>query len=162
MKAFIASQILTNPITMQTVAEVSLKYSSQKAYEEMPTISSPEEAAEFLRGIFDPDTIELREEFYVVLLSNTKQVLGYSKISIGSMTGTLVQPITVFQTAILGNAKSILVSHNHPSGNLRASNADISLTARLTNAGKLLGVTVDDHIILTRGGYLSLKSEGLM
>jgi DNA repair protein RadC len=144
-----------------TVAEVSLKYSSQKSYDEMPTITSPEEAAEFLRGIFDPDTIELREEFYVVLLSNTKQVLGYSKISIGSMTGTLVQPITVFQTAILGNSKSILVSHNHPSGNLKASSADIQLSKRLRDAGKLFGIDLTDHIILTKEAYTSMKELGL-
>ncbi|WP_409029377.1 RadC family protein [Gracilimonas sediminicola] len=144
-----------------TVAEVSLKYSSQMSYDEMPTITSPEEAAKFLRGIFDPDTIELREEFYIVLLSNTKQVLGYSKVSIGTMTGTLVQPLTVFQTAILGNANSILVSHNHPSGNLKASNSDISLSKRLRDAGKLLGIELVDHIILTKESYTSMKELGL-
>ncbi|MEX0723504.1 MAG: JAB domain-containing protein [Gracilimonas sp.] len=146
---------------MQTVAEVSLKYSSRKTYDEMPTISSPEEAAEFLRGIFDPDTIELREEFYVVLLSNTKQVLGYSKISTGTMTGTLVQPSTVFQVAILGNANSILVAHNHPSGNLKASNADIQLSKRLRDAGKLLRIEIIDSIILTKESYTSIKELGL-
>ena len=144
-----------------TVAEVSLKYSSQKSYNEMPTITSPEEAAKFLRGIFDPDTIELREEFYVVLLSNTKQVLGYSKISTGTMNSSLVDPITVFQIAILGNANSILLAHNHPSGNLKASKADIGLSKRLRDAGKLLGIEVVDHIILTKESYTSMKELGL-
>lgn len=146
---------------MQTVAEVSLKYSSQKSYDEMPTMTSPEEAAKFLRGIFDPDTIELREEFFVVLLSNTKQVLGYSKIAIGTMTGALVQPITVFQTAILGNAHSILISHSHPSGSLKASNSDINLSKRLRDAGKLLGIEIVDHIILTKESFTSMKEIGL-
>ncbi|MCH2449836.1 MAG: JAB domain-containing protein [Gracilimonas sp.] len=147
---------------MQTVAEVSLKYSSQKSYDEMPTITSPEEAAEFLRGIFDPDTIELREEFYVVLLSNTKQVLGWSKIAIGTMTGALVQPSTVFQVAILGNANSILVAHNHPSGNLKASSADIQLSKRLRDSGKLLGIQVVDSVILTKESYTSMMELGLI
>ncbi|MEQ8526079.1 JAB domain-containing protein [Gracilimonas sp.] len=146
---------------MHTVAEVSLKYSSQKSYDEMPIITSPEEAAQFLRSIWDTDTIELREEFYIVLLSNTKQVLGYSKISTGTMTGTLVQPITVFQTAILGNANSILVCHNHPSGNLKASGADIQLSKRLRDAGKLLGIEVVDHIVLTKESFTSIKECGL-
>lgn len=144
-----------------TVAEVSLKYCNQKSYDEMPTISDPSEAAEFLREIFDPDTIELREEFYIVLLSNTKQVLGYSKIAIGTLTGALVQPSTVFQVAILGNANSILVAHNHPSGNLKASSADIQLSKRLRDAGKLLGVEVVDHIIVTKESYTSIKELGL-
>lgn len=144
-----------------TVAEVSLKYFNQKSYDEMPTITDPEEAAEFLRGIFDPDTIELREEFYVVLLSNTKQVLGYSKIAIGTMTGALVQPSTVFQVAILGNANSILLGHNHPSGNLKASSSDIQLSKRLRDAGKLLGIEIVDHIILTKESYTSIKELGL-
>lgn len=146
---------------MQTVAEVSLKYSSQKSYDEVPTITSPEEATEFLRGIFDPDTIELREEFYIVLLSNTKQVLGYSKISTGTMNSSLVDPITVFQLAILGNANSILLAHNHPSGNLKASNADIHLSKRLAEGGKLFGIEVVDHIILTKESFTSIKVCGL-
>ena len=146
---------------MHTVAEVSLKYSSQKSYDEMPTIPSPEEAAEFLRGIFDPDTIELREEFFIALLSNTKQVLGYSKISIGTMNATLVQPITIFQTAILGNAHGLVLAHSHPSGNLKASSSDISLSKRLRDCGQLLGIQIVDHIILTKESYTSMKELGL-
>ncbi len=155
--------ILTNPQPiMPIIAEMSLAYKASHPVETLPSITSPQEAAEYLRSIWDKNTLELREEFIVVLLNNAKKVLGWSRISTGGSTATIVEPSAVFQTALLGRADSFICAHNHPSGNLKASNADISLTARLTNAGKLLGITLDDHIILTRSSYLSLKSEGLM
>jgi DNA repair protein RadC len=147
---------------MPTIAEVSLAYKATQPVETLPSITSPQEAAEYLRSIWDEDTLELREEFIVVLLNNAKKVLGWSRISTGGSTATIVEPSAVFQLALLGKADSIIVAHNHPSGNLKASSADVSLTARLTNAGKLLGITLDDHIILARGGNLSLREEGLM
>jgi DNA repair protein RadC len=147
---------------MPTIAEVSLAYKASQPVETLPTITSPEEAAVYLRSIWDQDTIELREEFIVVLLNNAKKVLGWSRISIGGSTATIVEPSAVFQLALLGKADSIICAHNHPSGNLKASSADISLTRRLTDAGKLLGITLDDHIIITQSGYLSLSKERLM
>ncbi|MBO6622401.1 MAG: JAB domain-containing protein [Balneola sp.] len=147
---------------MPIIAEVSLAYKSSQPVETLPTITSPEEAAHFLRSIWDQETLELREEFIVVLLNNAKKVLGWSRISTGGSTATIVEPSAVFQLALLGKADSIICAHNHPSGNLKNSQADISLTRRLTDAGKLLGITLDDHVILTQGGYLSLREEGLM
>ena len=147
---------------MPTITEVSLAYKASQPVETLPQITSPQEAADYLRSIWDEDTLELREEFVVVLLNNAKKVLGWSRMSTGGSTATIVEPSAVFQLALLGKADSIICCHNHPSGNLKASSADISLTARLTNAGKLLGITLDDHIILTRAGYVSLREEGLM
>ncbi|MBO6573162.1 MAG: JAB domain-containing protein [Balneola sp.] len=147
---------------MPTISEVSLAYKATKSVETLPSITSPQEATEYLRSIWDENTLELREEFIVVLLNNAKKVLGWSRISIGGSTATIVEPSAVFQLALLGKADSIICAHNHPSGNLRASSADISLTRRLTDAGKLLGITVDDHVILTQGGYLSLREQGLI
>ena len=147
---------------MPIIAEVSLAYKSSQPVETLPTITSPEEAAHFLRSIWDQETLELREEFIVVLLNNAKKVLGWSRISTGGSTATIVEPSAVFQLALLGKADSIICAHNHPSGNLKNSQADTFLTRRLKDAGKLLGVALDDHIILTQGGYLSLREDGLM
>lgn len=144
-----------------TVTEVSLKYRNEKSYDEMPVITSPEKAARFLRSIWDQDTIELREEFVVVLLNNAKQVLGYSKISTGTLNATLVQPSTIFQLSILSNCSEILLAHNHPSGQKRVSNADIKLSKKLRDGGALLGIEVIDHIILTKESFTSLKDKGL-
>jgi DNA repair protein RadC len=147
---------------MHTIAEVSLAYKASQPVETLPTITSPAEAAEYLRSIWDLNTLQLREEFIVILLNNAKKVLGWSRISTGGSTATIVEPSAVFQLALLGKADSIICAHNHPSGNLKNSQADTLLTRRLKDAGKLLGVALDDHIILTQGGYLSLREEGLI
>ena len=147
---------------MHTVSEVSLTYQSQTSFEQKPHITCPEEAHFFLRIIWDAGTIELREEFIVVLLSNAKRVLGWSKLSIGSPFATIVHPATVFQLALLGNAASFIIAHNHTSGTLSASLADIELTKRLVKAGKLFSISLDDHLILTRDHYLSFQDDGLL
>lgn len=143
------------------VAEVSLKYCNEKSYDEMPVLTSPEKAARFLRSIWDKDTIELREEFYVVLLNQAKHVLGYSRISIGTVNSTLVQPSSVFQLGILSNCSGVLLAHSHPSGNLNPSTQDVILTKKLRDGGALLGIEIIDHLILTKESYTSMKDEGL-
>ena len=85
--------------------EVSLRYKSNFPKQEMPVITTPEKAVEYLRSIWDQDTIELREEFIIVLLNNRKKCLGYSRISIGSSTGTVVEPAAVFQPVLLFTLK---------------------------------------------------------
>lgn len=147
---------------MPIISEVSLSYKASQPVETLPSIASPKEAADFLRSIWDEDTLELREEFIVVLLNNAKKVLGWSRVSTGGSTATIVEPSAVIQLCLLGKASSFLCCHNHPSGNLKESSADISLTRRLTNAGKLLGIALDDHLIITSEGYISLRERGLM
>lgn len=146
---------------MPTITEVSLAYKASQPVETLPQITSPEEANSYLRSIWDQDTLELREEFIVVLLNNAKKVLGWSKISTGGSNATVVEPVAVYQTAILGKANSIVVAHNHPSGRLEVSSADIQLTKRLAEIGKLFSIPLDDHIILTATDYLSLRAERL-
>ena len=147
---------------MHTVSEVSLKYQTNTTFQEKPDIKSPEDAASFLKEIWDFDTIEYREEFVVVLLNHSKKVIGWSKVSTGGPFATIVHPTTVFQLILLGNAASVILAHNHPSGTLKPSLADIELTKRLSKAGKLFAISVDDHIILTKDDYLSFRDEGLM
>ena len=147
---------------MHTVAEVSLKYQTNTTFQEKPEIKSPDQAARFLREIWDQDTLEFREEFVVVLLNSALRVTGWSKVSNGTKHATLVDTIPVAQIAILGNATSVLLCHNHPSGILQASVADINLTERLVKALKLFSISVSDHIIITRDSYLSFREEGLM
>lgn len=147
---------------MSTLSEVSLAYRASRPVDSLPTITSPEEAVAYLREIWDDDKLELQEEFIILLLDPAKHCLGHSRISAGGSTATIVEPAAIFQTALLGKAHSIIAAHNHPSGNLKASSADIQLTKRISEAGKLLGITLDDHIILTRGGFTSLRNEGLI
>ena len=142
------------------LAEISLKYKTEIPTDDMPKVSNPREAVEVLRSIWDQDTIQLKEEFYVLLLNNAKRCLGWSKVSSGGGSATVVDPATVFQVALLTNACSVILAHNHPSGNLNASKADINLTQRIIDVGKLLGINVEDHIILTDSSYCSFKGKG--
>ena len=147
---------------MPHIAEVTLAYKSPVPVETLPKITSPDEAAAYLRSIWDDDLLELKEQFIVVLLNNAKQVLGWNLISSGGSTATVVDIAAIFQVSILGRANSIVISHNHPTNCKTPSTADIHLTKRVVEAGKLLGIPVDDHIILYRSGYTSFRNRGLM
>jgi len=143
------------------VAEVGLTYKSTRPVSELPQITGPEEAATFLRPLFDHDTLELQEQFIILLLNSHKKCLGWSTISKGSSTATVVEPKLIFQIALKTTAHSLILAHNHPGGMLKASMADIHLTKRLQQAGDVLGIGIDDHLILTSEGYLSMTSRGL-
>ncbi|MEX1014552.1 MAG: JAB domain-containing protein [Candidatus Paceibacterota bacterium] len=147
---------------MPQIAEVSLAYRSTVPVETLPKITDPNEAAAYLRSIWDDSKLELSEQFIIVLLDNQKQVLGWSLISSGGATATIVDMASIFQVALLGKANSIILSHNHPSKNPTPSGSDIQLTKRAVEAGKLLGIAVDDHIIIYRSGFTSLRNRGLM
>ena len=147
---------------MPHIAEVTLAYRTPVPVESLPSITSPDEAAAYLRSIWDDDLLELKEQFVVVLLDNMKQVLGWNIVSSGGSTSTIVDIAAIYQVGLLGNAQSLILAHNHPSGYGKASTADINLTKRAVEAGKLLGIPVDDHIILYRGGYISLRNQGLI
>lgn len=147
---------------MPVIAEVSLSYKSTKPVDTLPRITAPDEAAAYIRSIWDDGQLDFREQFIVVLLDNQKHVLGWNLVSSGGPTATIVEIASIFQAALLGNSYSLILAHNHPSGHPSASSADIKLTKRAVEAGKLLGITVDDHIILYRGGYTSFRNKGLI
>ena len=144
------------------IDEIGLTYKSSMPISEKPAIQCPEDAYSLLLKIWDMDTILLKEEFVVILLNNNKKCLGWSKISSGGATATIVDVVQIFQTAIIGNANSVIVAHSHPSGTLKPSSSDLHLTKRIKEAGTLLGVPLDDHIIITSENYMSLKQKGLL
>ena len=152
-------------VTMETspsLAEVKLSYKSKVPAETLPEVTSPEQAAGVLYQLWDDDYIEFKEQFVVLLLNNAKRCIGWSRISTGGTTATIVDPGTVFQVALLGNAVSVIVAHNHPSGNLQPSGSDRKLTERIKKSGELLGITLEDHIIITADGYMSFRSKGIL
>ena len=106
--------------------------------------------------------IEYTESFYVILLNRRNNVLGVSKISVGGLAGTVVDPKKVFQIALKANAAGVILAHNHPSGNTKPSKSDTEITKKCIQAGKFLDMAVLDHIIVTRGGYFSFADEGLL
>ena len=122
-------------------------------------VSSPDDVAAFFREYFSD---RCNEEFWVVLLNTANVVISLSQISTGGLAASIVEPRAVFRTAILANAAAIICLHNHPSSNPEPSREDIRITRQLVEAGRLMGVPVHDHLILTGEGYTSLAERGLM
>lgn len=109
------------------------------------------------------ENLEVREEFHILCLSNSHTVIGHAKISEGGLTSTIVDGKLVFRTALLNsNCTAIILIHNHPSGKLQASASDETLTDSLVKFGKMIDLTVLDHLIITPDSYLSFKDECLM
>lgn len=120
--------------------------------DERPIIDSPEKAVELLADIRDK-----KQEYFVCLtLDGANRLIAKRVISIGTLTASLVHPREVFADAIADRAASIIVAHNHPSGDLRPSSADMAVTERLKQASELLGISLVDHIILTKYSYKSI------
>src|SRR4029453_9296027 len=104
-----------------------------------------------------------REHFVIILLNQKNRVIGIHPVSIGSLTASVVHPREVFKPAILSNCASLVLAHNHPSGQPQPLQEDIVLTVLLVTAGKLLGISVLDHVIIGDGtsAYFSFADEGL-
>jgi DNA repair protein RadC len=101
------------------------------------------------------------EEFWVLFLNNSNKILFKTQLSKGGMAGTVVDVRIVFKIALEQNATAIILTHNHPSGKLQASDADIQITKKIKNAGQQLDIPVLDHIIITERGYYSFVDEGI-
>lgn len=101
------------------------------------------------------------EEFWVLFLNNSNKILFKTQLSKGGMTGTVVDVRIVFKIALEQNATAIILAHNHPSGKLQASDADIQITKKIKTAGQQLDIPVLDHIIITESGYYSFVDEGI-
>jgi DNA repair protein RadC len=122
-------------------------------------IADPDTLAKYLKTILQNET---KEYFLLLYLNAANKILHHEKISEGGITGTVVDPRIVFKRAIENNATAIILCHNHPSGNLVPSNADKQITTKLVQAGKLLDITVADHIIVSETGYFSFAAEGIL
>ena len=119
---------------------------------ERPIIDSPEKAVEQLVDIRDK-----KQEYFVCLtLDGANRLIAKRIITIGTLTASLVHPREVFAEAIADRAASVIVAHNHPSGNLEPSQADREVTKRLKDAGELLGIELIDHVVITQECYKSI------
>ena len=103
-----------------------------------------------------------QEYFLCIALNGAKEVISNRVITIGLLNSTQIHPREVFADVIAGRADSVILAHNHPSGILEASPDDIAVTNQMLEAGKILGISLLDHIIITKNGYLSFKEEGLI
>ena len=144
-----------NVYSLRLVKESSVAYNLEKP------IVNPATAAEIVNRVFDMEN-QPNEVFAILCLNTKKKVAGAHIISQGSLSSAIVHPREVFKAAILNNAASIVLAHNHPSGDPEPSREDIETTHRLVNAGNILGINVLDHIIVGDGKYISLREHGMM
>ncbi len=106
--------------------------------------------------------MEIGEEFNILSFNRAKDVLGWFNVSVGEASGTLIDPKLIFSVVLKCNACGIILCHNHPSGNLKPSEADLNLTTKLKEGGRVLEIQILDHIILTSEAYYSFADEALM
>jgi DNA repair protein RadC len=124
-----------------------------------PKITSSKDAFDILK----PDLLDIpHEEFWIILLNRANRMISKHQISQGGVAGTVADPKIIFKSALEGLASGIILAHNHPSGNLTASQADIDLTRKLKDAGKLLEIQVLDHVIVAGQKYYSFADEGML
>lgn len=119
---------------------------------------SPKDVWDTMKDIRD----SRKEHFVVLYLDTNLQEIQREIVSVGTLNESLVHPREVFEAAVRSVAASVIVSHNHPSGNTQPSNEDIEVTKRLIEAGKILGIEVLDHVIVTKKEWFSLKENGLL
>jgi DNA repair protein RadC len=151
------TRISVTTFKLQLVKESSGKYNL-----ESKKISSPSDCYYAIVEIFQPEA-EAEEVLQMLTLDTKNKITGAFTISRGSLNSSIVHPREVFKRAILNNAASIIITHNHPSGDPQPSNEDISITKRLMECSKILGIDILDHIITgDRGYYKSLKEMGCL
>lgn len=144
----------------QLMAAVELgKRVSRLDFDDRFKVTSPQDIANYLME----DMRYLKKEHFKIIILDTKnKILDVCTISIGSLNSSIVHPREVFHEAVKKSAASILLVHNHPSGETQPSREDINITKRLMEAGELMGIKVLDHIIIGDGVYLSFKEENII
>ncbi len=144
------------------ICEIELKYHHKCKASERPNVQSTDEAYNLFMNTWDRGKIELQEQFRVLLLDKKLSCIGVSTVASGGIASCTVDLKLVFALAIKSASSAIVLAHNHPSGSKKPSSHDRILTGQFTQAGKLLGIDVLDHLIITPEGYTSMASEGLM
>ncbi len=140
--------------------EITLKYKTGNY--KKTKISTSLDAFQVLLELYDDDTVDYKETAYALFLNKANNTIGWMKISEGGTTATIIDSKMIFATALKCNASGIILSHNHPSGQLIASDEDRKMTERIVSIGFILGIEVLDHVIVCRSGYYSMSDEGLM
>jgi DNA repair protein RadC len=144
------------------VAEIEITYRTKVKACDRPIVRQSSDAYQLFEHSWNENQIRLIEEFKIMLLNRANKVLGIVSISTGGMTGTVADPRLIFAAALKCGACGIMLCHNHPSENLKPSQADIDLTQKLVNGAKLLDIRILDHLVISPEGYFSFCDEGLL
>jgi DNA repair protein RadC len=144
--------------TLAAAFELSRRILSQTKWYSNKKITSPQDIADFFIPILRD---EVKEKFIVVCLNSANKVIKHETISVGSLNSSVVHPREIFKVAIDNNSASIILIHNHPSGNPEPSNEDIRITKKLSESGKILDIPVFDHVIIAGETYTSFVEKRL-
>ncbi len=147
---------------VKRIAEVELIYKNPVKPALRPLIGDAKSAFEIFLSSWDLAKIELQEHFKILLLNRGCKVLGIFTLSEGGLNETVVDRKLLFATAIKSNACRVILAHNHPSGQTNPSSADIEITKKIVEGGKILDIRVEDHLIICRDSYYSFADNGLM
>jgi len=131
--------------------------------ESEPTVKNKISCSKDIFDIMQPHLIDIpHEEFWIILLNRANHVIKKNQISSGGIAGTVVDVRLIFKIALENLSNSMILIHNHPSGNLKPSQADIDLTKKLKSAGIMMDIPVLDHLIITEKEYFSFADEGIL
>ena len=147
-------------MTLPKVAEIKVSY--QPAISDRPVMQSSLDAFNFFKGFYMGETICLQEQFSVMYLNRMNRVLGVYIISKGGMTGTVVDIRLILAVALKTAATSIMLCHNHPSGNVKPPHADIELSSKIKDAAQLMEIKLLDHLVIGQYTYYSFADDGLV
>jgi DNA repair protein RadC len=142
--------------------KISLSFDKKVKKSELRTITGAESCVDVLREVFNKDTFDWTEEVVMLCLNRANKVVGFYKVSSGGLSSCILDPRVIFTIALNCGATSIILSHNHPSGNTTPSVQDKDITKKIKEAGKLLDIGLLDHIILTDDNYYSFMEEGIL
>lgn len=154
---------IANSENLYKLAEVELIYRNKTKVSDRPRVQTSREVYRLLKRSWDTNKIELLEQFKIVLTDRRNACIGIADISTGGVSGCVADPKIMFANALKARATGMIMAHNHPSGALKPSQADIELTQRMVKGGKYLDITVLDHLIVTsEDKYYSFSDEGMM
>lgn len=142
------------------VSEIKISYSNKNPVKIKVTNSRI--IYDLIINQWNPDIIEYQEEVKVVYLNKANIVLGVFDLSKGGISGSIVDIRVILGIALKCNSTSVIIAHNHPSGNLKPSDADRTITKNLKEACKLLDISLLDHLIVTKSDYFSFSDEGIL
>lgn len=144
------------------LSEMVIGYKTMPQMKDVEPICTSLDMHKYLRSIWNADQIEYREEFKIIMLTRKNQPIGYVTIGVGGQAGVVADPKIIFSHALLAGSASIILAHNHPSGNLNPSQQDLQLTKKVVQAGLFLDIPVLDHVIITEDSYYSFADAGIL